>query len=315
MPHVHGETATGRTLALSLVLTLIFVIGEAVAGYFAGSLALLADAGHNFVDALALGFSWYAVWIGKRPPDARRTFGYHRVGVLAALVNAASLIAISAGIFWEAVQRFRSPAPVDAGLMIGVALVAVLLNAVISFWLRGEARHDLNVRSAYRHMLGDALSAVGVVVAGIFIAWTGQSLADPVVSLAIGVLILLSSWDIVREALSVLLEAAPRELDVPKMAEAICKVPGVCNVHDLHVWTVSSGRVACSCHILVGEQSARDGQQIQRAVSEMLGQDFRIAHTTIQVEVEGCGDNALHCNFPPTPCAHEEHTSEDRDSR
>jgi cobalt-zinc-cadmium efflux system protein len=305
MAHNHGNSATGWTLGLSLLLTLAFVVGEAVASYFAGSLALLADAGHNFIDALALAFSWYAVWIGKRPADARRTFGYHRVGVLAALVNALSLVGIALAIFWEAVQRFGNPEPVDAGLMIAVAAVAVVLNGLISYWLHGAASHDLNVRSAYLHMLGDALSAVGVVAAGVVIAWTGEPTADAVVSLLIGGLILWSSWGIVREAVGILLEAAPHGLDVAKVVEAICKVPGVCNVHDLHVWTVSSGRIACSCHIRVEEQSVREGQQIQRAVSELLGHEFAIHHATIQVEVEGCGTEELHCSMPPG-CDHKE---------
>src|SRR5271165_3939604 len=157
MAHEHGATATGRYLGLSIVLTLAFVVGEGIAGYVAGSLALLSDAGHNFADALALVFSWYAVWMGQRPADARRTFGYHRVGVLAALLNAVSLVFIALAIFWEAGQRLRSPEPVEGGLMIGVALVAVLLNGLISFWLHAEAKHDLNLRSAYLHMVGDAL--------------------------------------------------------------------------------------------------------------------------------------------------------------
>jgi cobalt-zinc-cadmium efflux system protein len=244
MIHQHGGSVTSRFIGVSIVLTVLFVLAEAMAGYWSNSLALLSDAGHNFADALALVFSWYAVQVGIRPADARRTFGYHRAGILAALVNAGSLVVIALYIFWEAFQRLRSPEPVHGGLMIGVALVAVLLNGLISVWLHAEAKHDLNVRSAYLHMLGDALSAVGVVLAGIIVAFTGQSIADPLVALLIGWLILWSSWGILAEAVAVLMEAVPQGLDLAKVVEAIQRVPGVLDVHDLHVWTVASGMAA-----------------------------------------------------------------------
>jgi cobalt-zinc-cadmium efflux system protein len=313
MPHVHthASEATGRRLGLSVALTLAFVVGEGVAGYFANSLALLSDAGHNFADALALLFSWYALWMARKPPDAKRTFGYHRVGILAALVNAVCLVIIALVIFSEAVQRVRFPQSVQGGLMIGVALVALLLNGVISLWLRGDARHDLNIRSAYLHMLGDAVSAFGVVLAGIVVALTGNVLADPMVSVLIGVLILCSSWGILREAVNVLLEAVPTGLDLRMLEEAIRNVPGILNAHDLHVWTVSSGIVACSCHILVAEQSARSGQQIMRAVTDMMNHRFGITHTTIQVEVEGCGPNEIHCALRPLGHTHARHNRAD----
>lgn len=297
MAHAHGGAVTGRYLGVSIVLTFLFVAGEALAGYWSNSLALLSDAGHNLADALALILSWYAVRAGRRPADARRTFGYHRVGILAALVNAVSLVLIALFIFWEAVLRLLSPQPVQGGLMIGVALAAVLLNGLISLWLHAEAKHDLNVRSAYLHMLGDALSAVGVVIAGIIVAITGQNIADPLVSLLIGALILWSSWGILTEAVSVLMEAVPKGLDLSKVVQSIRQVPGVLDVHDLHVWTVTSNTAACCLHIRVGEQSALEGQRIQQAVAEMLEHDFRIAHSTIQVEVECCGVSSLHCDM------------------
>lgn len=299
--HAHGGPATGRYLRRSIVLTLGFVAGEAVSGYWANSLALLSDAAHNFADALALIFSWYAIWIARKPSNAQRTFGYHRVGILAALVNAVSLVVIALFIFWEAVERLRKPEPVQSGLMIGVALLAVLLNGMISLWLRGEAKHDLNLRSAYLHMLGDAASALGVVVAGVLVALSGASAADPVASILIGGLILFSSWGILTEAVNVLLEAAPKGLDMVAFERAIRGAPGVLDVHDLHVWTVASGLVACSCHILVAEQSVRSGQQVLRAVAAILEQQFRITHTTIQVEVEGCEPNDIYCTLRPAP--------------
>src|SRR5437764_2088622 len=302
----HDYARTGRSLALSIALTLGFVLAEAAAGYFANSLALLSDAGHNLADALALVLTAYALWVARRPANARKTFGYHRAGILAALANAASLVVLALLIFWEAVQRLRHPEPAAGGWMIGVALVAVVLNGLISLWLRGEARHDLNVRSAYLHMLGDALSALGVAVAGAVVALTGTTLADPVVSLLIGGLILYSSWDILTEAVDVLLEAAPRGLNVEALERAVREVSGVLGVHDLHVWAVTSGIVACSCHIVVAEQSVRSGQQVLRAVVGEMERRFGIAHCTVQVEVEGCDPNDLYCALRPAPDRHAE---------
>ncbi len=293
--HDHGGSLTGRRLILSIFITLAFVAGEAIAGYFAHSLALLSDAGHNFSDALALVFSWYGIWIGQKPSTAKRTFGHHRVGILAALVNSVSLVLIALLIFWEAVSRLRHPKPVQSTPMIVVALVAVLMNTLISLWLRSAAKNDLNVRSAYLHMLGDAVSAVGVVVAGVVVAFTGASIADPLVSILIGVLILWSSWGILKESVNVLLEAIPEGLNMESVERAIGGVAGVEAVHDLHVWTVGSGIIACSCHITVEEQSVRSGQNVLRAVAEELEHDFGITHTTIQVEAEGCEANDMYC--------------------
>jgi cobalt-zinc-cadmium efflux system protein len=293
--HDHGGSTTGRRLLLSVIITVAFVIGEAVAGYFSNSLALLSDAGHNFADALALILSWYALWIAQRPSTAQRTFGYHRVGILTALVNAVSLVVIAILIFWEAISRLRHPEPVQSTPMIVVALVAILLNTVISLWLRKAAKHDLNVRSAYMHMLGDAVSAVGVVIAGIVVAFTGASIADPIVSIIIGLLILWSSWGILKESVNVLLEGVPEGMNMETVQRTIGAVHGVLTVHDLHVWTVGSGMICCSCHIMVNEQSVRSGENVLRAVTEKLENNFGIAHTTIQVEVEGCDPNDMYC--------------------
>ena len=214
MPHDHAAPTKGNRLGLSVGLTLAFVAGEAVAGYLSNSLALLADAGHNFADAIALGLSWYAARLARRPADTRRTFGYHRSGILAALANAAGLVVIALFIFWEAVQRFRNPEPVQSGVMIGVAVAAVAVNGLISVWLHAGAKNDLNVRSAYVHMLGDAVASAGVAVAGVVVWITGESVADPVVSVVIGVLILWSSWGILNEAVNVLMEGVPAGLDM-----------------------------------------------------------------------------------------------------
>ena len=293
--HDHGSILTTRRLQLSVFITVAFVIGEAWAGYFSNSLALVSDAGHNFADALALILSWYGVWMARRPSTAKRTYGYHRVGIVVALVNAVSLVVIALLIFWEAAFRLRNPEPVHSTPMIVVALIAILLNTIISIWLRHGAKDDLNVRSAYLHMLGDAASAAGVVGAGIVVATTGASVADPAVSILIGLLILWSSWGILKEAVDVLLESVPKHIDMETVERRISGVVGVLAVHDLHVWTLGAGVIACSCHITVEEQSVTSGQNVLRAVAEELKRDFGITHTTIQVEAEGCEANDMYC--------------------
>ena len=295
MAHTHTHTTTGRRLALSIAITLTFVIAEAVTGYFAHSLALVSDAGHNFADALALLLAWYGVWIARKPSTQRHTFGYHRVGILAALVNAVSLVVIALLIFREAAGRFGNSQTVHSGPMIIVAVIAIVMNAAISLWLRGDAKHDLNVRSAYMHMIGDAISAVGVVIAGMVIAFTGMSMADSIISILIGVLILWSSWGILQESVNVLLESIPKGMDMNEVEQTIIEVPGVLAVHDLHVWTIGSGIIACSCHIIVGEQSISRGQDVLRVVNRELQTRFGISHSTIQVEVEGCDPDDMYC--------------------
>jgi cobalt-zinc-cadmium efflux system protein len=288
-------------MALAVTITLLFVIAEIVAGVFGHSLALLSDAGHNFADAAALGFSWYALRIARRPADGGMTFGYHRVGILAALVNAVSLVVIALFIWWGAIGRVMHPVEVNGGLMIGVAVVAIVLNGMIGFWLHHGAQHDVNIRGAYLHMLGDAIAAAGVVAAGVVVSVFHFPLADPVVSFVIGGLILFSSLGILKESVNVLLEGAPQKLDTKAVLIAIEEVSGVLGAHHLHVWTVGPGAVACSCHIIVGEQTVREGQTVCQRVAEVLRHRFEISHTTVQVESEGsCADDP-HCSIPATP--------------
>src|SRR6266568_4398576 len=283
--HASPATVSSHKMGLAVILTMAFVIAEAIAGYFAHSLGLLSDAGHNFADAAALGFSWYALWIAKRPANKDMTYGYHRVGILAALVNAVSLVVIALLIFWESIDRLRHPQPVHGWLLIIVAAIAIAVNLLIGFWLQAGAKHDINVRSAYLHMMGDVISALGVVLAGIVVVASGWHLADPIVSFLIAGLILWSSWGVLKESISVLLEATPYGMDMAAVEKCIAHVPGVLHVHDLHVWTVGPGAVACSCHILLAEPSIREGQQILRAVVEELEHHHRINHSTVQVEV------------------------------
>jgi cobalt-zinc-cadmium efflux system protein len=285
-------------MVTAIALTFGFVVAEAIAGWFGRSLALVSDAGHNLTDVAALGLSWYAISIARKPSHHRMTYGYHRVAVVAALANALTLAVIAIWIVWEAYGRFRTQETVDSKLMIGVALVAIVVNAVISVRLWEGSKSDINVRSAYRHMVGDAVSAVGVVIAGIVIALTHNPIADPIVSLLIAAFIFSSSYDVARDSARVLLEGTPPGTDMGGVVAAIKSVTGVLDVHDLHVWMVGPGVVACSCHILVAEQSIRDGQQVARALARDIEHSFHITHTTVQVEVEGCDPNDLYCAAP-----------------
>ena len=282
-------------MAGAVALTLAFVLAEAIGGWWGNSLALLSDAGHNLADAATLGLSWYALWMAGKPSHERMTFGYHRVGVFAALINALSLVLIALFIGWEAIVRIQHPEPASGGLMIGLASGAIVVNLVIGSWLHQGAKHDINVRSAYIHQIGDAVSAFGVVVAGIVIVTTQWLLADPVVSLIIAALILYSSYGVLSESATVLLEGTPAGTDMPAVIAAMKNVRGVLDVHDLHVWMVGPGVVACSCHIVVAEQSVREGQQVLRAVVRDIEERFHITHTTVQVEVEGCDATDMYC--------------------
>jgi cobalt-zinc-cadmium efflux system protein len=302
--HAHDHRLFGsahvspRTLAAAGGLTLAFVIIEAAAGWYGHSLALLADAGHNLADVAALGLSWYALVIGRRPSHHGMTYGYHRVAVVAALANAVSLAGIALWIAWEAFDRLRHPEPASGALMIGVALAAIAINAVISLRLHEASKADMNIRSAYIHMVGDAVAAFGVVVAGAILAITGSATADPIVSVIIAGFILWSSYGVMQESATVLLEGTPPGTDMPGVIRAIQGVGGVIDVHDLHVWMVGPGVVACSCHVVVAEQSIRQGQQVVRAVAESMARRFHITHTTVQIEVEGCDPNELYCIQP-----------------
>ena len=305
--HAHLPASTGTRLLWALGATGAFVLAEGLVGSYTGSLALLSDAGHNLADGLALGLAWYAHHISSRAADARRTYGYHRVGVLAALLNAVVLVGISLAILWEAWVRLHAPTGVPGLWIMATAAVALGVNLLISMWLHRGSAHDVNIRGAYLHMLADAASSAGVIVAGLIVYLTHWNAVDAIASIAIAVLILWSTWGILLESVGILLEAAPTDLDMAAVATAITGVPGVMGVHDLHAWTLGSGIVACSCHILVADQTASGGQEVVRQVAERL-KDFRIAHTTIQLEVTPCTPEeagALYCVGAEAP--HDDH--------
>ncbi|MBX6342629.1 MAG: cation transporter [Thermomicrobiaceae bacterium] len=310
--HAHGAP-TGRRLALAAVATGLFVVAEFAIGWWANSLALISDAGHNLTDMVALVLSGWAFAVAARPADLARTFGYHRVGVLAALANAVTLVLLAGYIFYEGYQRFVRPQPVESLPMIVVALVAFALNAGIVAALHRAAREDVNVRSALVHMLGDAISSVGVLVAGVGVWLTGSSLWDPVISLLIGAFILWSSVSILRETVNILLEGTPAGLDLEALARDIEAVPGVRNVHDLHAWSLASNVRALSAHLVVEDPaSATQGEvmAIVRDVKQMLAERYHIAHATLETHCSDCVEvDGLYCTIPTNgaaqPSAHE----------
>ena len=291
------KVSTSRRLEIALVVTALFVLGEAAAGIYANSLALLSDAAHNFTDALAIGLSLYALRLSQRPANNAKTYGYHRAGILAALVNAGTLIGIGALIFYEAIRRIVAPPEVQEEIIVIVAFVAFAMNTLIALALRRPGARDLNVRSAFIHMAGDALSTLGVIAAGIAMALTGQRVLDSLASLLIGAIIIWSSWGILRETVDILLEGTPRGIDIDAMLCDIMKVDGVRGVHDLHAWSINSNLRALSAHVLTGDVSVSAGAAIQREINQLLLQRYNIAHTALQLECEGCNPDALYCEL------------------
>jgi len=294
--HVHGAGGPTRVLKISLGVTLAYIALLVVAGIRAHSLALLSEAGHNLSDFLALLLSLFAVYLQSRPASSTKTYGYHRAGVLVALVNAASLVAVSFFIFYEAFQRLQHPEHVQAGLMMWVAGAGVVMNGVISLLLY-RTGGDVNIRSALLHQVGDTLSTAAVIAGGWAILVTGNYWIDSVLSVAIAVLILWSGYGIVRETLNILLEGTPRGMKLEKIEVAIRSVKGVNDVHDLHVWSIGSETHALSCHISIADIPPSVSERILRDVKERLLHDFRIDHTTIQFEHALC-ETAHGCVIP-----------------
>jgi cobalt-zinc-cadmium efflux system protein len=293
--HVHaaptgqstGEKRTSRVLWVSMLATLAYVALTLFAGLRAHSLALLSEAGHNMSDFLALALSFVAVYFQTRPPTQRKTFGYQRAGVLAAFLNAATLLVISLWIGVEAIHRLSAPVVVQPRLMMWVAAAGVLMNGVIAALLWGVAR-DVNMRSAFIHMAGDTLSTAAVIAGGAGILLTGQNWIDPVLSIIIAALILWSSVDIVRETLNILLEGTPRGLSLSQIRSGMESVAGVINVHDLHVWSLGSQSHALACHIQIDDIPPSESNCILLKINALAKEKFHIHHTTIQFECDGC---------------------------
>jgi len=295
--HHHGPAA-GRVLVWSLAATAAFVVFEAIAGVRAHSLALVSDAGHNATDALALLLAWFAAFIQHKPADTSRTFGYQRAGVLAAFVNALTIVALSAWMLYESWVRLMNPVAVNEFAMLWVAAAALVLNGGIMWGLHSSSRHDLNVRSAFIHMLGDLLGAAAIILGAILMRFTGWVQVDPILSIAIALLIVWTAWDVIRESLNILLEGLPRGVDLDDVVSSMRRIGGVLDVHDLHIWSLGSSSHALSCHVLIEDMPPSQSDCILTSLNSMLGDRFHLHHTTIQFEHVSCAVSGSGCVVP-----------------
>jgi cobalt-zinc-cadmium efflux system protein len=303
--HAPRSAAQRRRLVAALTLAALFMGAEAVGGYLSNSLALWADAGHMLSDAAALGLSLFAVWIANQPPGQQRTFGYHRAEILAALVNGATLIAVSVAILYEAWERLTHPPAIQSNLMLGIAVGGLMVNGIMLWILHGGRHESLNLRGAWLHVLGDTLGSVGVIAAAVCLRIWGWLWVDPVASALIAVLIVYSSWRLVQEALSVLMEVAPASISVQAVRDCLLAAPGVRGVHCLHVWRISSGIDSLSAHVVV--DADRNGDAQLQQLHKALQARFDVGHITLQLEPEGfaaCRDSELDaCSAAPIPAA------------
>jgi cobalt-zinc-cadmium efflux system protein len=289
--HAHGHNhGNKRALALVLALTGTYMVVEVVGGLLTGSLALLADAAHMASDNLAIALALFAFWLSSKPSTPDRSFGYKRAEILAALVNGVAIVAVSAWIFFEAARRFSEPPEILGGWMMAVAAVGLLVNVAGAVILARSAGENLNMQGALRHVLADLLGSIGVILAAGVIVLTGWTYADPIISVGVGVLVLASAWKLLKEPVNILLEASPPNINAAEVGARMAASPGVAEVHDLHIWTITSGFPALSAHILVGKDE--DCHARRRVVESMLHERYGIEHTTLQVD--HIGDHAPH---------------------
>ena len=281
-----------------LALTIGFTVVEVVAGFFTRSLAVLADAGHMLSDTFAIGLALVALTLAARPSTPRRSFGFQRAEILAAFVNGLTLVLVSGWIVWEAVQRLRNPPEILGGWMLVVALAGLAVNAISAVILLRSERESLNIEAALRHVVADLLGSAGVLIAAVVILLTGWTIVDPIVSLAIACLIVASAWGVLRDSTAILMEETPSGIDADVVARAIVSVPGVTNVHDLHVWRITSGFDALSAHVLVGR--GEDCHGLRRDIERELASRFDITHTTLQVDHDAA-DALIELQRPATP--------------
>ncbi len=291
--HARSRTEDRRRLTVTLALVATYLIAEVVGGLWAGSLALLADAGHMFSDVGALALSLFAIWLAQRPSSVERTFGYHRVEILAALANGVALVAVALLILREAVLRVSAPREVLGAPMLIVAVGGLIINLAGLFMLHGGKDSNLNVRGAWLHVLSDTLGSIGVIAAALLVWAFGWTRADPIASIGIALLVIYASWNLIRETVGVLMEAAPGHIDVEEVRRALGETPGVLSMHDLHVWTITSGFVSLSCHVESSHQVPN--RDLLTALQELLRERFGIDHVTIQIEPAGFEGKARIC--------------------
>jgi cobalt-zinc-cadmium efflux system protein len=294
--HAHGK-ATGGILLGSLVVTLVFVAVEALAGMRSGSLALLSDAGHNFTDAFGLGLAAAGFYFAAKPGDQIRTFGYQRMGVLAAFLNALLLVILSGALLWESYLRLLNPEPVSEKTMLWVAALGIVVNLAIAWSIGGRHghEHDLNLRATWIHQMGDAASCVGIIVGAVIIHYTGWLNIDPILSIVISLVIVWTAWDIFKDSLNILLEGLPKGLRLAEVTSGIRDVSGVIDVHDLHIWNLGAEERALSCHVLIEDVPPSASESILRDVNGVLQERFGIHHTTIQFEHTRCALADISC--------------------
>jgi cobalt-zinc-cadmium efflux system protein len=286
--HNHGNTASRKRLGIVLGIIFFIMLAEVVGGILSNSLALLGDAGHMLVDALAIGISLFALTMTLRPATSSKTYGYHRVEIMAALANGITLVLVAIFIFYEAYQRFLHPPVVKAPLMLVIAAIGLVANLASMFILRGVSHHSLNVKAAFWHVIGDTASSVGVIVGGIIIAVTGWGIVDPIIACLIGCIILVGAVNVVRESTDILMEAVPGHISVDEVIKTLKTVPGVDEVHDVHIWTLTTDIHALSAHLIIKDQTVSSSAEIVEKANHDLDEYFNINHTTLQLECEKC---------------------------
>jgi cobalt-zinc-cadmium efflux system protein len=280
--HSHAPANYGFAFGFGIILNTIFIIVEIIYGILGDSLALLADAGHNISDVLGLIIAWIAVWLGKKAPTKKRTYGYKRSSILAALFNAVFLLVAIGAIAWEAIQRFSSPEPVAGKTVIIVAIIGIVINTLTALLFMSGRKNDLNIRGAFMHMAADALVSLGVVIAGFIILWSGWQWLDPLVSLLISIVILFGTWGLLKESINLSLDAVPEGIDINKIKDYLSGLPTILEIHDLHVWGMSTTEAALTVHIIRAEID--DNDELLQKLTKELHDQFGIEHATIQIE-------------------------------
>lgn len=293
--HHHHRHDVGRKLTIATVANLLVVAAEVLVGIRAGSLALIGDALHNLTDAVALLIALAAVRLERRPPTSAKSFGYQRAGILAAFINAAMLVTFTLFVFHEAYERLRAQRDVSTTAMLITAAIALIVNGATAMSLHHESREDVNVRGAFVHMVGDAISSAGIIVAAVLIRLTGTPMWDAAVSILIGVAILWSSYGVLRESVNLLLEGTPSAIDPQSVTRSLGEIDGVYGVHHLHIWALGPSSPALSCHLMVGDVPLKQTTRILGEINAMLAREYRIAHTTIQFEYAMCAEDDPFC--------------------
>jgi cobalt-zinc-cadmium efflux system protein len=302
--HHHSAISAGTKLKYGIAITCAILVLEIVGGVLSNSLALLSDAGHVLADGIALALSWYGVRQAEKPSSQHMTFGYHRVGVVIAIVNGITILAISGIILYEAYQRFFQHPVVNSVIMLIIAAIGLGANILVALWLREEQGNNLNIRSAFWHAAGDALASVGVIIGAIIICTTGLYWVDAAVSVLISIIILVSAFAILREGLRIILEGVPHDIKIEEVVSALRSLPEVRDVHDIHVWSIASSLRAMSSHVMVDDCYVSEAEGIRKKIEGLMLERFGIGHTTVQIECSQCGKDDLFCKMTPNESPH-----------